>query len=252
MPAEGTERSVHTLPGGCFYFAKTPGLEARLLRLRTRVMRRAVVIANGELPLPDVIAARLPSPDLVIAADGGARHCQALSLAPHVIIGDLDSLAPEARSAWEQAGVRIIAHPSAKDETDLELALLYALERGAESIVVLGALGGRLDMTLANLLLLTHPRLAAARVEFWHGHQTAWLLRPPGQAIAGQPGDTLSLIPVGGEAVGVLTEGLLYPLRDETLTIGPARGVSNVLTEPAARVTFREGMLLATLTSGQA
>jgi thiamine pyrophosphokinase len=62
--------------------------------------------------------------------------------------------------------------------------------------------------------------------------------------IAGQPGDIVSLIPLGGDAQGIVTEGLLYPLRDEPLVSGPARGISNVMTEPFARVTLRGGALL--------
>lgn len=213
-------------------------------------MKRAVIFANGELRDPET-ARCLPQPgDLLIAADGGAYHCRALGLTPHIVIGDLDSLAAEARAALEQAGARFEIRPADKDQTDLELALLYAAEQGVETIVVVGALGGRLDMTLANLLLLAHPRLASLRVELRHGAQTAWPIRPPGDEIRGRTGDTLSLIPLGGDAVGITTHGLAYPLRDDTLPTGPARGVSNVLTESVARVELRAGVLLATLTPG--
>lgn len=213
-------------------------------------MQRALVFANGELPAGTPLR-RQPG-DWIVAADGGARHCLAAGLTPALVVGDLDSLAPADRARLEAAGARFEQHPRDKDETDLELALLSAVRAGAGFIGVLGALGGRLDMTLANLFLLAHPALAGRRVEFWHGPQTAWLLRPPGGTVAGQPADTLSLIPLGGPAEGLRTTGLRFALRGETLAFGPARGVSNVLTQPEAEVSFTSGALLAVHTPGRA
>jgi thiamine pyrophosphokinase len=215
-------------------------------------MKRALIFANGELPEPEAARRRLRPDDLLIAADGGARHCRTLGRQPQLVIGDLDSLPTAERAALEAAGVPFERHRAEKDETDLELALLAAVRAGADQLAVLGALGGRLDMTLANVLLLTHPAFANVRVELWHGRQTAWLIRPPGAGIAGQAGDTLSLIPLNGDARGVTLTGLAYPLRDETLLAGPARGVSNTLTGPAAQVTVRAGLLLAVHTPGRA
>jgi thiamine pyrophosphokinase len=60
----------------------------------------------------------------------------------------------------------------------------------------------------------------------------------------GAPGDLVSLIPIGGDARGVTTEGLQYPLSDEPLLFGPARGLSNVLVGTEARVRVREGLVI--------
>ncbi len=216
--------------------------------------KRTIVLANGDIEEPDVLRARLAGWDaaLVVAADGGSRHAERLNLRLDVVIGDLDSLGGSGRATLEANGVRLETVPAQKDETDLELALLYALEGGVDEIVVLGALGGRLDMTLSNVLLLAHPHLSGLRVEMWTADQTAWLIRPPGESIAGKPGDTLSLIPLGGDAQGIVTRGLRYPLRNETLSFGPARGLSNVLEDSAAHVAIREGLLLAVHTPGRA
>lgn len=214
----------------------------------------AIVLANGQLDDPDLIARRLQATDydLVIAADGGSHHAGRLNLRIDVVIGDLDSLGEAFREKLIAGGTRVEVAPAHKDETDLELALIYAIDRGADRIITLGLLGGRLDMSLANILLLTHPYLRQARVEIWNGNQTTWLIRPPGDRIGGQPGDTLSLIPLGGDAQGVKTHRLEYPLRDETLLFGPARGVSNVFLESTARVDLRDGLLLAVHTLGRA
>ncbi len=215
-------------------------------------MRRAIVFANGELSEPDLIAGRINADDLLIAADGGARHCRALGRLPQHVIGDFDSLPAADQAALQTAGVRLEQHRAEKDETDLELALLAARRAGAGLIAVVGALGGRLDMALANVLLLAHPALSGVRVELWHGAQTAWLIRPPGETVQGRAGDTFSLIPLDGAAHGVSLAGLRYPLADETLPAGPARGVSNTFTGPEARVSLRAGCLLAVHTPGHA
>ena len=207
---------------------------------------RTIVVANGELGDSAILRARLASwaKVRVIAADGAAANCRELGLQPEIIVGDLDSLDSTHRSELEAAGVELLRSPARKDQTDLELALLYAKETGAEQVIVLGALGGRLDMTLANVLMLTHPRLVGLDLQLWHDDQTAWILRPPGGDVHGQPGDLLSLIPVGGDVQGVVTHGLEYLLRNEILSFGPARGVSNVLTGREARVELSAGLLL--------
>jgi thiamine pyrophosphokinase len=214
----------------------------------------AIVLVNGQVDEIEAVRARLGDlPDApVIAADAGARHAEPLGLRLDALVGDLDSLGADALARFQAAGVAIERSPTHKDETDFELALLHAMRGGAKRIVVLGALGGRLDMALANILLLVHPALASVRVELWNGRQTAWVIRPPGDEMAGRPGDTLSLIPLGDAAVGVTTHRLAYPLNDETLPLGPARGVSNVFETDSAQVDLRAGLLLAVHTPGHA
>jgi thiamine pyrophosphokinase len=205
---------------------------------------RTIIIANGERPTQDAIQYWLRPDDRIVCADGGAQHALALGLRPDVVIGDLDSLDEPAQVQLAALGARFVVHPTAKDETDLELALLLAAQEGATEIVVLGGFGGRLDQTVANVLLLTLPQLAGVSVRIADGEQEAFIIHNT-TTIQGQLGDTLSLIPLGGDVEGVITTGLLYPLRDETLRFGPAHGVSNVFTATVAQVTVRRGMLLA-------
>jgi thiamine pyrophosphokinase len=128
--------------------------------------QKTIVLANGTLDDPAPLRKRLMAwgEAEVIAADGGARLAASLGLRPQIVIGDLDSLDPQDRQVLTEAGARLQASPADKDETDLELALRLAVAGGAEQVAVLGALGGRLDMTLANLLLLADDRLAAGRL----------------------------------------------------------------------------------------
>jgi thiamine pyrophosphokinase len=220
---------------------------------------RAVIFANGEFPDAGETRDLLRPDDLVIAADGGTCHALAAGVIPHVVIGDLDSLSPDERARVEAAGSQVIRFSPRKDETDLELALLHAARQGATEILVLAALGGRLDQTIANLLLLALPELKGRDVRIVAGAQTAFLIHAghaghggpggnDGALIEGQPGDTVSLIPLGGDTVGVTAEGLEWPLHEDSLRFGPARGVSNVLTAEQARVRVRQGLLLCVVT----
>jgi len=208
--------------------------------------RLALILANGDLGDPSVLRARLADrlPDLVIGADGGGRHARALGLRLDAVIGDFDSTSPDEAARLTERGAELLRRPADKDETDLELALLLAFERGADEAVVLGAAGGRIDMTIANVQLLLHPALAERRIRLWVGKQTAYLLRAPGGEIPGAPGDTVSLIPLEGAARSVVTHGLAFPLDGEALAAGPARGVSNRIRQPGARVELAAGALL--------
>ena len=208
-------------------------------------LSRAIIFANG--PVSDVETSRavLRPGDLLIAADGGARHCQALGLAPHVLLGDLDSLSEADALALQAVGVEIVRHPARKDFTDLELALRYAVSRGAREILVWGALGARWDQTVANLLLPAIPELRHAHLHLLDGLQEIALLRG-GQSLhaPGSPGDTLSLIPLGGDARVAAARGLEYPLENEILRFGATRGISNRLLESSACIELETGLLL--------
>jgi thiamine pyrophosphokinase len=130
-----------------------------------------------------------------------------------------------------------------KNETDLELALLVAVERGATNVFVLAALGGRPDQHLANLQLLTHPSLAAADVRLLHRNWEVFVIRRSAR-IVGQVDEIVSLLPMTEVVSGITTEGLYYPLHDEVLRLGPARGVSNRLVDIEAHVHVADGILL--------
>ncbi|MBS1250228.1 MAG: Thiamine pyrophosphokinase [Chloroflexi bacterium] len=215
-----------------------------LLRPEEVFILRTIIVANGLLKKPQILAIRLQSGDLLIAADGGLQHLHALGLTPDVVIGDLDSVTPEQLRTLRAEEVEIIQHPPRKDETDLELALLYAVERSATDILVFGALGARWDMTLGNILLLAHPQLQKAKIRLVDGDQEMRLL-VGGETLSltGQPGDTVSLLPLCGDAVGVTTQGLAYGLENGYLRFGFTRGLSNVLRSSPAHISLEEGFL---------
>jgi thiamine pyrophosphokinase len=206
---------------------------------------RAIIVAGGHSSANDGWRHWAADADLIVGADGGAAQALAWGLSPDVVIGDLDSLPAETRATLVAAGREFVVHPRAKDETDLELALTYVVERGYQDVVILGALGGRLDHLLANILLLTLPGFAQARIRIADGAEEALLLRG-GEMIEfeGQPGDVVSLLPLGGDAYRVTTHGLAWTLTGDTLHFGATRGVSNEMVAAAARVELEAGYLL--------
>jgi len=205
-------------------------------------MPRCIIFANGRLP--DLTAARgvIRAEDTLIGADGGTRHALDLGLRPSLIIGDLDSVTFDLEGL-ARAGTRIIQHPKDKNETDLELALEQAVELGHREIVILGALGGRLDQTLGNLSLLTNSQYASLDIRLDDGVEEAFFLRNQA-VISGEPGDLVSLIPWGEEVGGIQTEGLRWPLKGETLQPYKTRGISNEMTGSTAGVKVESGLLL--------
>jgi thiamine pyrophosphokinase len=208
---------------------------------------RAVIFANGEFTEPQRVRDLLRADDLIIAVDGGTRYAWEVGADPQLVVGDLDSLTAEEQQRLRSSGVEISSFPPRKDKTDLELALHRAVSEGADSVVILAALGGRLDQTMANLLLLTLPELRNVDVRVVDGRQEAFLICD-GARIAGQRGDTVSLIPLKGDAVGITTQGLEWTLDGETLRFGATRGVSNVLATEQASVRVRQGLLLCVVT----
>lgn len=181
---------------------------------------------------------------LRVAADGGARNArQRLGLAPQVVVGDLDSLDEQTRAWCEQSAAEMVRHPRAKIETDLELALDLALARGATEVIILGAQGGRFDHMLANVLLLVKAGRARVHTRIAGDGFDAFIVWEH-ISLRGSTGDIVSLIPLAAQADGIITQGLQYPLRHETLFLGSPRGVSNVMTAARAEVTLTGGLLL--------
>jgi thiamine pyrophosphokinase len=206
---------------------------------------RAIIVANGQVNEDEGYGHLVRPDDLIIAADGGASVAQQLGLVPQVVVGDMDSVPPELRAELEEGGCQFVDHPARKDETDTELAIQYALQRGAREILLLGATGDRLDHTLANVFLLGMPGLDAVPAKVVAANTEIWLLRDGGELeVHGQPGDIVTLLPLGQDAIGIESDGLEWALHDDTLHFGPARGVSNVMTADTARVALGEGLLL--------
>jgi thiamine pyrophosphokinase len=206
---------------------------------------RTIIIANGHLADPAMARSLIRADDQIICANGGVHHARVMGVTPDIIVGDLDSLDPGLRTELEVAGVRFEVHPTHKDQTDLELALHLAIAEGATEIEILAMLGGRIDQSLANLLLLTRPEWASAQVRVTEGTQTVWPVRGGREmTISGRVGDLLSLVPLTPLVGGVTLEGVEWPLHSATLRLGSTLTISNTLAAPTARLGVKEGLVL--------
>ena len=205
---------------------------------------RAVVVGHGDVLPSDRAVIR--DDDFIVAADGGAFALERWKVLPHLVVGDMDSLGQAGVERLARQGVPVAAYPVAKNETDLEIAVARAIDAGASEVVVLGALGGpRLDHEAANLLLLADPGYDGVRIEARRGATRVRAVRG-GRTLdlAGPLATLVTLLPVAGDADGVRTEGLLFPLHGETLRFGRARGLSNEIVALPARVSLERGLLL--------
>jgi len=204
---------------------------------------RALIFANGLLP--DLEAARklVQANDVLYAADGGASHILRLGLLPAWVVGDLDSLSKEELGLLKAAGVRIVRHPINKDLTDLELTINCALEEGHHKLVIMAALGGRLDMILSNLNLLTRPDLIEIDIRLDDGVEQVFFVRNE-VLISGKAGDIISLLPWGRMVDKVTTIGLRWPLNNENLNPFETRSISNEMLTSEAMIRIGSGLLL--------
>jgi thiamine pyrophosphokinase len=205
---------------------------------------RAVVFVNGVVKDPERLRRWVQPDDYLVAADGGALHCLAMGKLPHVVVGDLDSLTPELVAEIAARGAAVERHRPDKDQTDLELAIERALRDGATEIVLLGALGGRLDQSLANVLLLAQRDWPAALQLVADGELATVLHGGEELALSAAPGATVSLLPLSAEVAGITYTGLRYPLEDATLPLGSTRGVSNEVSSLPATVRIKAGLAL--------
>jgi thiamine pyrophosphokinase len=213
-----------------------------------------VVVANGELPLSghNQIAALLANADRVIAADGGLAHCAAVGHWPDMLVGDLDSAPPPLVAEAVERGCSVVEHPPDKDASDLRLALDQAIGEGAHSITVVAPFGGRLDHELVTIGMLCSADFEHTTMAATDGRRRLWVVRPgPAVALGCTDGETVSLIPWGGDVVGVTTTDLQWPLDQATLPLGSSWGLSNIVRGPAPAVSCTAGVLIATSDSGR-
>lgn len=206
-------------------------------------MKRIIIFANGELPDRDKARSLIRNDDYIICADGGTRHARALDLKPDLVIGDMDSAGKDEIERLKESNVPLELFSHDKNETDLELAIQRAVAMDPQQILILAALGGRLDQTLANIALLADPRLSAFDVQLDDGVEQVLLCRDQVQ-IHGRPGDLVSLIPWQGPVSKVETENLKWALQKETLYPDKTRGISNEMTADTASISIVSGLLL--------
>lgn len=206
---------------------------------------KTVLFANGQLPGKEEALNHTLQADLIIAVDGGARHCNDLNLLPHILLGDLDTISSSLLQKFEKNGVKIIRYPTHKDKTDLELAFDLAAEQHAATIIAFGALGPRWDMSIANMLLLAAPDYSNLDIKLIDGDTQILLLREGIEhLLSARPGSTISLMPLSGSVEGVNLTGFKYSLNNQPISYASTLGISNVILGSEGKIYLEKGLLL--------
>ena len=208
---------------------------------------KALILTNGDYG--DYSFCRQPEAyALIVCADNGMRHARHLGMRPHLIIGDFDSCSQEDRAYFVSEGVEMVQVPAEKDETDTELALLYALQRGATEIDVYGGLGSRMDHSMANMQLVYRLLQQGVPVTLYSGKNQFQLVKDC-VTLYGEAGKLVSMMPFSACATGVTTTGLAYEVTDITLSLGDAFGVSNYMLGKKATITLKSGIIAVLLST---
>ena len=209
--------------------------------LRMGNKQRALLVVNGELTREQLARVDAGEFETVICTDGAAGKLMRMGLRPHVVVGDLDSLAAQGTAL--PPSVSCLHRPS-QAVNDLEKALMYCQEQGFQQVVVIGVGGGRLDHAINNLSVLSrYDRIF--HLEIHDACSRIFIVRRSWQRTVA-PGQLISLIPIG-RVEGVTTRGLQYPLKDEPLVFGWREGLSNVASEPEVKITLKSGLLIVFL-----
>lgn len=206
-------------------------------------MHKAVIFLNGDKTDISRVKKIIDKNTLIIGCDGGTQHAINLGLAPHVILGDMDSISGKLKKELEDKKVKFIKFPTKKDNTDAELALVYAIKQGCNEIILTGILGTRIDHLLATFHMLANPKFKNIQIRIIEGNQDIYTVWKKIK-LTGKKGDTVSLIQLNNNVTGATTKNLEYPLQDETLKIYETRGVSNVMTKKQAEIFVKKGALL--------
>ncbi len=208
-----------------------------------------LIVANGDITDLDWLREECRAASLTFAADGGTDYLFAIGILPHGVVGDVDSASDEAIAWVERAGVPIERHSAEKDQTDLELAIDTALEKGVGAIRIAGAWGGRADQTVANLLMLARPEWVDVDIAIIRPNEHIFVSRSA-FTVVDRVGDTLSLLPLTADVVIGSTVWLKWALQDSHLQFGYARGVSNKITSNHVSVAVTRGIVACFVTLG--
>ncbi|MFA5015873.1 MAG: thiamine diphosphokinase [Actinomycetota bacterium] len=211
---------------------------------------QAVIVANGVINDPALTYKRVTDlfdlvDCIIISADGGAENALKMNLVPDIVIGDMDSIktADKEKIRARSNKTRYISTSSYKDKSDTQLAVEYALKLGIKKIIILCALGGRIDHSIANIFLLASPFLKNIDIGILTDTSEIVIMRKSG-AITGDIGITVTLISLSPYTYFIKTKGLKYVLENEKLMFSPVRGISNVFTEKKAYIKIKKGILL--------
>ncbi len=203
---------------------------------------KAVIFLHGDKTDVSRVKGYIDEKTLLIGCDGGTKYLLSLEFYPHAVVGDMDSINNELKKDLGNKKVTFISYPTKKDNTDAELALLYAIKLGCKEIILAGILGTRIDHMLATIFMLSQKQFAKLHIKIIEGNQDIYVVRKKIK-LTGKKGDTISIIPIS-DVRGVTTKNLQYVLKDASLPFGTTRGISNVFTKNETEISLKKGTIL--------
>jgi thiamine pyrophosphokinase len=202
-----------------------------------------IIICSGNIRDYGYYKKYLDEAELIICADGGAMHVKSFRIKPHVLLGDFDSISKEDFDYFKGMGIKIEKFPVKKDQTDTEIAVDYAIQKGCKSIIILGGIGYRLDHSLSNIFLLKKMLDRGVRGKIVDEYNEIVLINDRIK-LQKEEDFKITLLPLTEKTEGVTTRGLSYPLDNATLEQGSTWGVSNEFADEFAEVFIKSGLLL--------
>lgn len=182
--------------------------------------------------------------DYIICADGGANHTYNMDINPNYIIGDLDSINKEIAEHYKKYEVKFEKFPTKKDQTDSELCIYLSNKLKTKELHLIGALGGRIDHTIANINLLYYIRSMNIKPKIISEDEEIYIATNEEIIVKGKKEDTISIIPINGDAKGVTLSGLEYPLNDCCMKFSVPLGISNVMLDSKCSIKVDNGSLI--------
>lgn len=203
---------------------------------------RAIIISSGNLNI-DIFKKIKKSDDIIICADGGARHLYKYNIVPDMIVGDLDSLNEEYVGYYEKLDVIFHKFPSEKDYTDTELAVEYGIERGATELILLGSTGTRLDHTLANIMLLYKLLNRSIKAKIIDDNNEIFIVNNDIK-IKKEENTYVSFLPIFQDCRGVSMSGFKYITDGVDFELGSTMGISNEVADGNGTIEIKQGISL--------
>ncbi|OFV70705.1 MULTISPECIES: thiamine diphosphokinase [Acetobacterium] len=204
---------------------------------------KVIIFTNGEYKSKDFYETYINKvkADYLICADGGANFARELKLKPNIIIGDMDSITAETSEYYK--AVQLEMYPQKKDETDTELAIMHAIKRGADKVIVLGGLGSRMDHSIANIYLLKRFTDVNIEAEIVNENNQIRLLGKTTE-LSFPIGTIVSILPIGENVTGLTITGFEYPISAGEMSVDKPYGISNVVNKKTQRISFEKGLLM--------
>lgn len=211
-------------------------------------MRIAIVASGPETELADLQSYNTED-TVFVGVDRGTLYLLERGITPKIAIGDFDSVTEEEWKVIESAVAQehIQRFPAEKDETDLELAIVWAMKQEPESIVILGATGGRLDHFFGTISLLMNKDIlaSATKIELVDKQNCVSLYAPGTYTVFGDIGKKyFSFFAITNTVTNFTLKGFKYPLSNHTVQSGSTLYVSNELDQESGTFSFVSGILM--------